>query len=313
MRVRPNKSERMIFLVHFDGTQSAVTLLDSFKRISSRTRSVQHFVYIDPSSIFKLSDEARMKRNDTIVQLCQQFGYEIEVIPLSNVINIPDCDLEELFENIKSPTSKEDLLGYFIKAALIQVANEKGANKIIVNGTATKMAGKLISSFSKGRGLQLPEETGTVEFLDEFGVAIGNPLRDFVLEREIVYYWYRRELKYIDSLSFEATPDDYKNSLNGLSQFFITDLHSKYSQTIHTLLRSVDKLHSHIEESTSLTRCSLCLGKLNKDEYSHSRAKSIVPREELCYSCQSLSAEVPNNEYLENFIRENFNRINKLT
>lgn len=305
MRVRPNKSEKLEILVDIDGSMSSMVLLDSLDRVIAKARSKLYFVHIDISSVFNLQEEERNKRIDSLISIFKRYEYELEVIKIEDSLNIEKNDLQNIFQNIESLTSKEDLLKCFKRASLIREARARNVNKIVLSGNATDLSIQLISGCAKGRGFQIPGEVSFVEFLTDINITFGNPLRDFILDRDIAYYWLKRKLSYIPILEFHTLPSEQFKSINGLTQYFITDLQSKFSHTIHTLLRSSDKLHSDLNNTDRNTRCALCFGALNLDESILLSQSALKAMDEICYSCNNLFNECKRNETIKNFIYEN--------
>lgn len=309
LRVRPNKSDKLDLLVEIDGSMSSIVLLDSLNRVVAKSRSKLYFVHIDVSNVFNLHEEERDQRINTLMSILKSYEYELEVIKLEDSLNMTKEALQNVFQNTLSLTSKEDLLSCFKRASLIREARERNVNKIVLSGNATDLSIQLISGCAKGRGFQIPGEISFVEFLTDINITFGNPLRDFILDRDIAYYWYKRNLHFIPTFKFHNLPSEQFKSINGLTQYFITDLQSKFSHTIHTLLRSSDKLHSNLNNTERNTRCALCFGALNLDEAILASQSSFKSVDEICYSCNRLFYDCNKSETVKNFIQENINII----
>lgn len=204
--------------------------------------------------------------------------------------------MKNLFATMKTLTAKEDLMSFLRRALLIHIVTCQRRKNVILGNNATNLAIKLIASTTKGRGFVLPNEISYVESIFPKGnteVNFVQPLKEF-LDREVYYYFHckRLECVLIPPLSFTYVPTSHavnmKTSINGLTEVFVNKLQAQFPHTVHTLLRSGDKLYideTELQDNNSNDNkfCLLCLSLLTREE------RKCPTR--LCYSCILLQQE----------------------
>ncbi|RHZ75829.1 hypothetical protein Glove_209g99 [Diversispora epigaea] len=163
--------------------------------------------------------------------------------------------LQSLLECISNLTSKEDFVWYLKLSLLIQTARKKGCTRLFLGDCSTRLATKIISLTSKGRGSSLP-----IEILGEnnyFGdVIISRPMKDMISKEIGLYNHYLGfETVFIPSLT-SLQPS--KSSIERLTEDFIVGLERDYPSTVSTIARTGSKLtiSNSIDDEN---RCALCL------------------------------------------------------
>lgn len=191
-----------------------------------------------------------------------------ETIQLEKVVEGDETNvakLKKLFASCSTATSREDLLQQLRLALLVHSAKSWGFEKVLTGETGTRLATRLIASTCKGRGFSLPEELAALD--KRFGgVGILRPLGD-TLSKEIAVFNHHNRLDtvFMPAISTKAGPkfsiDHLSESKNRLllakPKGFIEGLQGGFGHTIHTLLRSGNKL-THPENLSDQHRCPLC-------------------------------------------------------
>eukprot|EP01129_Flabellula_baltica_P008083 TRINITY_DN3180_c0_g2_i3.p1 TRINITY_DN3180_c0_g2~~TRINITY_DN3180_c0_g2_i3.p1 ORF type:complete len:266 (+),score=57.14 TRINITY_DN3180_c0_g2_i3:166-963(+) len=243
-------------------------------------------------------------------EIMEDYPYNFSIFAIEDVFNIDDLSsapeltvddertqkLNDIISDVSTLTSKEDILSSMKRNLLIAAANYLEIPKIATGETASDMAIKLISSTSKGRGINLRNELSYVEDLQDFGdinVQFIRPLKEFLAE-EIAYYYYINKVKTVSLPTINSTIKRAQyRSLNLLCEGFISKLQSEFPHTVHTIVRAGSKLKPTRDHQ--LRYCALCTSLLEANDT------------DLCYGCKIIYEESKN----EN--KEIFQITNKLT
>eukprot|EP01098_Paradermamoeba_levis_P015794 TRINITY_DN820_c0_g1_i1.p1 TRINITY_DN820_c0_g1~~TRINITY_DN820_c0_g1_i1.p1 ORF type:complete len:560 (+),score=174.93 TRINITY_DN820_c0_g1_i1:33-1682(+) len=230
---------------------------------------------------------------------------------LSPEVQKQTAALQQLFSNTTSLTTKEDLLFVLRSHLLTRLGAELGCIRLVTGETATRLAIKVISDTAKGRGFNLPKE---VAYLDtvyrDNDIAVVRPMKDFLI-KEVAYYNYRHKLAIFPLISLTTFAPN-RSSINHQVQGFISGLESNFPQTVHTILRTADKLITPSPPADAIHLCALCRGLLNNNEFEEVKKASSTPqanqiskeskchskqkgekKEGGCGSCQCVTAEQP--------------------
>lgn len=188
-------------------------------------------------------------------KLSQQYNYPAYVASLdSSLLKVEDWKPNtnsntkggSLLDLCNTGTSKHDMLAQRREDILQRAAVKLGCTSILLGTSANRAATLLISNTCLGRGFTA---------LAEHKIPFYQPMRDFLL-KEIVMY--NRNLglewEFVPNLATKQAP---KNSIHQLTEAFINGLQSEYPHTIHTLLKSGDKLTAPSSTSYS-SSCSVC-------------------------------------------------------
>ncbi|EGG17788.1 cytosolic thiouridylase subunit 2 [Cavenderia fasciculata] len=215
-------------------------------------------------------DHAQRQANlvRSLEEAAQQYEFPFYNIPLENIYGCDESNKKERqqmlidsFTQFTSSTSKEDILEHFRNQLLFETAHSLGFNKILFGTSSNRLATRLLSSTSKGRGYNVPNETNMVD--QHKDIRFIQPMRDFLLKEIHIYH---RKMSFIDYTNHNVLlfNNNSKGSINALCEKFINHLQDISNQTIHTLLRSVDKLVSPIDENS--VSCSICCANLSEQE-----------------------------------------------
>eukprot|EP01132_Coremiostelium_polycephalum_P000460 gene460-581_t len=274
-KCRENKKDSSRLVVGLSGGTSSLVMLELLSQCISSPKSRMfldlYCVHIDDSILYKDNPE---KANivEFLKKVTTSYGFKFYSVPIENVFGGSGSDEKNiemkrklLFDNLnslQSTTAKEDLIEFYINQLINETANNLNCVKIVLGSSSNRIAMKLLSSTSKGRGFVVPNETALVTNQSKNGIKIYQPMREFLLKEIYIYYRHKRLME-VPSILLMLKP---KYSLNTLCEDFINQLQDISSQTIHTLLRSVDKLISPSDDNSIQFTCSLCSCLLTKDE-----------------------------------------------
>ncbi|KAI3362619.1 hypothetical protein L3Q82_001623 [Scortum barcoo] len=177
--------------------------------------------------------------------------------------------LQQLIGCAKTLTAREDLLNTIRFAhtliplcppqrqhLLVHTARTEGYSKLMLGDNCTRLAVKLLTSISLGRGAQLAQDTG---FSDcRYGDIISvRPMRDYSA-KEIAYYnrMFSVPSVFIPSLDTKTTD---KASIQRLTESFVTKLQADFPSTVSTIYRTSEKLQTACKSSSTADQCDRCL------------------------------------------------------
>jgi cytoplasmic tRNA 2-thiolation protein 2 len=179
-------------------------------------------------------------------------------------------DLKEYFNSFLQSTIS-DVFEIMIEHFLVKYARNRGIKKILVGNNGTRLASKLMSDTSKGRGYQLPSKLSFID-VHHKDVEILRPMKNF-FSKDVAFFNYYLKLKTTPIPVFLMKKKD-RGTINQLCENFIIRLQCNFPSTVHTILRSAEKIQTEPVDNQLL--CDMCHGELMLDEV------------DLCYSCQVL-------------------------
>ncbi|XP_076830786.1 cytoplasmic tRNA 2-thiolation protein 2 [Brachyhypopomus gauderio] len=168
--------------------------------------------------------------------------------------------LEKLFSSLKTLTAKDDMLQTLRQHLILHTARLNGYSKVMMGDSCTRLAIKLLTTISLGRGAAVAADTG---FSDaRYGdVVIVRPMRDYS-SKEIAFY---NRLFGVQSLFIPGldTRAPEKASIQRLAESFVIRLQADFPSTVSTIYRTSEKLHTARPLQTSTAepsaKCLLCL------------------------------------------------------
>ncbi|CAH0391708.1 unnamed protein product [Bemisia tabaci] len=272
-------------LVAVSGSLASATLVDLIHcglqdTTPKRLMFSPIIVFIDDGAALGLSNEQRLKIFQEMRIMLKNCGLSTFYVPLESVINFEHNDLKEIqsettlsinecsvskvrkiFEDLKSVTSKEDLLIKLRNNLLIQSALTLNCSKILTAETGTDLAVKLMSNIVIGRGAHLPLDVG---FCDTrcTSVLLLRPLQD-VSKKAVAFYVLMKGLKTVFIPAFSSI--ERKNcSLQKLTENFLVGLHCEFPSTMSTIFRTGEKLSLNpLSPNFGTSSCELCQGPLD--------------------------------------------------
>uniref|UniRef100_A0AAZ3SKQ9 Cytoplasmic tRNA 2-thiolation protein 2 n=1 Tax=Oncorhynchus tshawytscha TaxID=74940 RepID=A0AAZ3SKQ9_ONCTS len=168
--------------------------------------------------------------------------------------------LKRLFASVRTPTAKEDLLHTLRQHLILHTARTQGYTKVMMGDSCSRLAIKLLSNISLGRGASLATDTG---FSDprHGDVVIVRPMRDYS-SKEIAYYNRMFDIPSVFIPGLDSKAQD-KASIQRLTESFVTKLQTDFPSTVSTIYRTSEKLHTACPPQNTNTqlsaKCLLCV------------------------------------------------------
>ncbi|XP_047459543.1 cytoplasmic tRNA 2-thiolation protein 2 isoform X2 [Mugil cephalus] len=219
-----------------------------------------------------------------------------EETPLPDVQEPKTRLLQQLIESAKTLTAKEDLLSTLRQHLLVHTARTQGYSKLMLGDSCTRLAVKLLSSISLGRGAQLAQDTGFSD--SRYGDIVSvRPMRDYSA-KEIAFYNRMFSVPCVVVPSLDTKTSD-KASVQRLTESFVTKLQADFPSTVSTIYRTSEKLQSAGRSSSTadqmFDRCLLCMCTLDTAVGEASAFQSTLISEQLSQikSGGSTSTETP--------------------
>ncbi|NWU32509.1 CTU2 protein, partial [Dyaphorophyia castanea] len=161
------------------------------------------------------------------------------------------------FEAAGTATAREELLQMLRTHLIVQTARDRGYSKVMMGESLTRVAVKLLTNLSLGRGAYLAVDTG---FTDRRhgDVMVVRPMRDYTA-KEIAFY------NHFFSVPTVVVPPLFtkrreKPSIHQLVERFLLGLQEEFPSTISTVYRTGEKLSPEPAKASSESqRCLLCL------------------------------------------------------
>ncbi|XP_014293664.1 cytoplasmic tRNA 2-thiolation protein 2-A [Halyomorpha halys] len=260
-------------LVAFNGSPYSVCLIDLIYRslVDDRKKKPRfdvNIVFMDDNC--NISVNERIEIFKSISNLISSYGYpiyftrlcgigdEIVLLKNSDLNSMVSYELNLPISDIKSETSRQDLMLKLKKEILFKVAEQLNCNKIFTAETGDHIASSILSNLALGRGKQLSSLTGMVEKRKD--IVLIRPLRE-CSKKEIVFYNIFNKLN-----SYNTNPileKDKYSSIQKLSELFVTDLQCSFPSTVSTVVSTGNKLS--VNQSDSDRCCILCQNALDSD------------------------------------------------
>uniref|UniRef100_A0A8C5T0N8 Cytoplasmic tRNA 2-thiolation protein 2 n=1 Tax=Malurus cyaneus samueli TaxID=2593467 RepID=A0A8C5T0N8_9PASS len=166
-------------------------------------------------------------------------------------------ELLRAFEAAGTATAREELLQMLRTHLIVQTARNRGYTKVMTGESLTRVAIKLLTNLSLGRGAFLAVDTG---FRDQRhgDVMVVRPMRDYTA-KEIAFYnhFFGVPTVIVPPL---FTKRREKLSIHQLIERFLLGLQEEFPATISTVYRTGEKLSPEPAKASSESqRCLLCL------------------------------------------------------
>ncbi|KAG5269958.1 hypothetical protein AALO_G00187050 [Alosa alosa] len=223
---------------------------------SSYKTAVDQFIQNGGDSVGLRTQEPDSSLADAVAQLRTHDGQPSSCIPPADQSQA----LERLFASVKTLTAKEDLLQTLRHHLILHTARQRGYSKVMLGESCTRLAIKLLSSISLGRGAALAMDTGFAD--SRFGdVVIVRPMRDYS-SKEIAFYNRLFSVPSTFTPGLDTKTSD-KASIQRLTESFVTKLQADFPSTVSTIYRTSEKLQTARSGQTSdadpASKCLLCL------------------------------------------------------
>ncbi|XP_026802552.3 cytoplasmic tRNA 2-thiolation protein 2 [Pangasianodon hypophthalmus] len=168
--------------------------------------------------------------------------------------------LEGLFSSLKTLTAKQDMLQILRHHLILHTARIYGYSKVMIGDSCTRLAIKLLTNISLGRGAALAADTAFSD--SRYGdVVMVRPMRDYS-SKEIGFYNRLFEVQSVFIPGLDTKTAD-KASIQRLTESFVVKLQADFPSTVSTVYRTSEKLHTACPPRSSTTeaaaKCLLCL------------------------------------------------------
>ncbi|KAF5895559.1 cytoplasmic tRNA 2-thiolation protein 2-like [Clarias magur] len=190
--------------------------------------------------------------------------------------------LEELFSSLKTLTAKQDMLHTLRQHLILHTARVNGYSKVMMGESCTRLAIKLLTNISLGRGSALAADTAFSD--SRYGdVVTLRPMRDYS-SKEIGFYnrLFRVPSVFIPGLDTKTAE---KASIQRLTESFVVKLQADFPSTVSTVYRTSEKLNTACPQSSSeepAEKCLLCLCALDTKADDASAFQATLVSEQLC-------------------------------
>uniref|UniRef100_A0AAX7URZ2 Cytoplasmic tRNA 2-thiolation protein 2 n=1 Tax=Astatotilapia calliptera TaxID=8154 RepID=A0AAX7URZ2_ASTCA len=165
--------------------------------------------------------------------------------------------LQQLLGSVKTLTAREELLNTLRQHLLVHTARTEGYSKLMLGDSCTRLAVKLLTSISLGRGAQLAQDTGFSD--SRYGdIILVRPMRDYSA-KEVAYYNHLFTVPYVVIPSVDTKTVD-KASIQRLTESFVTKLQTDFPSTVSTIYRlTSEKLQTACRKRSGADGCDRCL------------------------------------------------------
>ncbi|XP_051884062.1 cytoplasmic tRNA 2-thiolation protein 2 [Pristis pectinata] len=200
--------------------------------------------------------------------------------------------VKELFSSIKTLTAKEELLQTLRHHLLLYTARIKGYTKIMMGDSCTRLAVKLLTNISLGRGASLAIDTGFSD--NRYGdIMIVRPMREYS-SKEIAFYNKLFNVPNVFTPALDTKASD-KASIHRLTESFVNKLQTDFPSTVSTVYRTSEKLNTACSDlnydAEQPEKCLLCLCAMNSKIEEASAFHATLISEKL--SLKQLPDQVP--------------------
>lgn len=171
--------------------------------------------------------------------------------------------LQQLLGSVKTLTAREELLNTLRQHLLVHAARTEGYRKLMLGDSCTRLAVKLLTSISLGRGAQLAQDTGFSD--SRYGdVILVRPMRDYSA-KEVAYYNHLFTVPCVVVPGVDTKTVE-KVSIQRLTESFVTKLQTDFPSTVSTIYRTSEKLQTACRKRSGGDggeRCLLCVCSLD--------------------------------------------------
>uniref|UniRef100_A0A6Q2XG64 Cytoplasmic tRNA 2-thiolation protein 2 n=1 Tax=Esox lucius TaxID=8010 RepID=A0A6Q2XG64_ESOLU len=313
-RDAPKKLRFVPGIIHIDEGGASGQSMEDRRRAVAQVESVlrssnypYHIVYLEQVSCIKLQTGPSYKAAvDQFIQTNQNLHPDLflenawshlsslsmqEVQNgLSNPITPENTQaLQRLFASVRTLTAKEDLLQTLRQHLILHTARTEGYTKVMMGDSCSRLAIKLLSNISLGRGASLAMDTGFSD--SRYGdVVIVRPMRDYS-SKEIAYYNRMFDVPSVFIPGLDTKAQD-KASIQRLTESFVNKLQTDFPATVSTIYRTSEKLHTACPpqntNSPTFDKCLMCACSLDTNAgESHCQMPATLDLKSLlCYSCR---------------------------
>ncbi|KAG7204228.1 hypothetical protein KM043_002056 [Ampulex compressa] len=246
-------------LIGCDGKANSIALLHLIKTAMNESTHKKLTInttvlYIDDGIAKGQTPEERLCNIHTIANRIKGFGFTGYVASLNDALNegtidlslidsvelvdTKDLALNQAFCALPDITARNELRRQLCRRLIVHAARSLKCNKVFLADTSRDLASKVLSDVALGRGAQLSLNVG---FCDArcSDVIILRPMRDFT-ESEVFHYLqhYNLSASGLEMTNAKNAPQ----SLQQITQDFVSYLESEFHSTVSTIFRTSEKL-----------------------------------------------------------------------
>ncbi|XP_061601325.1 cytoplasmic tRNA 2-thiolation protein 2 [Cololabis saira] len=164
--------------------------------------------------------------------------------------------LQQLLGSVTTLTARQDLLSTLRQHLLVHTARSQGYSKLMLGDNCSRLAVKLLSSISLGRGAQLAQDTGYSD--SRYGDIVSvRPMREYS-SKEIAFYCRLFNVPSVSTPGLDTKAGE-KASIQRLTESFVTRLQADFPSTVSTIYRTSEKLQVSCSSSSPAARRTCCL------------------------------------------------------
>lgn len=264
-------------LVVFDGSSSSVAMLQLVKEGTSG--ETQKRLSLRPTFVTVITEENDDRINailEKVKTTAEDLGFPWIAVHLASVYEQTDAfpdttsiwpascselfgynrigDLTSLMLSVPCSTSKQTLAVNFKKRVLFKLAQRLSVDKILVSTCLDELATTVLNQVALGCGSQITFDTSVLD-RRHFCVTIVRPMRDLSLKECGLFNHFLDLSKYL-VLAGNAPSAVPENSIQSVTDSFVSSLQAGFQATVTTLISTAGKLRP---VSPAETACKLCL------------------------------------------------------
>ena len=231
--------------------------------------------------------------------LSSVFTLDANIIPALKMLKFSledqiddDEQLTRLFSQVKTASSRTDLLQILLRRLTVAYAQCENCEAIIWGDSDTRLAARALSEVAKGRGGGIPALIG--DGISDGDIAFNYPLRDLYkteLETysEVVFdKTLRAQLIQSDDLKTPSNTSIRNTSIDELLTFYINSQGRKYPSIMANVVKTTGKLQRTGPGSDS-AQCAMCSIQLDLGTSDSKSTDGVHAQgDSICYACHRI-------------------------
>ena len=279
-------------LVAFSGGHSSSALSYAIHDIIKQNTWVKVFsltlVHVDQTRVSPKFNPDESERFLTQVrEQMEWFGCPHHIVSLEQLFEgHSTIAMQSLFQTLESDSAREDMLQNLREQLLVQFARDNQFPFLLLGDSCTRLAIRTLGNTAKGRGRGLPLELAFSRLYEEEGVTLVRPMKE-VLDKEAAIMMRLVGMKCGSCRTF-STATDLHSTIDRIAETFVLRVQRDYPSTVHTILRSADRLKFSGKDPAT---CPLCRSPMPPSELdlardSHQQGHPLSTFVCMCYSCR---------------------------
>ncbi|KAJ1800201.1 Cytoplasmic tRNA 2-thiolation protein 2 [Coemansia sp. RSA 2399] len=171
--------------------------------------------------------------------------------------------LQSLFSGLATATDREEILDVIKTLLLVGLARKENCGVLMMGDSGTRIATKIVSLASRGRGFSMPFEVGAES--SWFGDVVAyRPMRDFIM-KEIAFFnqWTKQRIVVVPTFTTGAP---VRASIGRLTESFVVGLDRDFASTVSTICRTMQKLEPQ-QRALDALPCLVCRMPVEEDAH----------------------------------------------